>query len=256
MIKTRELSLLTKTKITLLDDISLEIREGTIAGIVGRNGAGKSTLISLLAGIQKPSSGSVFYDDVDIITMSSLNLAKRRSLLSQQSSAAFRLSIVDILLMGRYPFGKVSETDYIYADNLIQELGLSKFINTPYLVLSGGEKQKVHFARSIMQLYPLEKKSRKILFLDEPLSALDLSVQQQLLRFLKNMAQQFNLTVVLVLHDLNWISKYCNNIFVLDQGRLCLSGPPKEVFTSENLKNYFHVDADISNKNDRITISY
>ena len=256
MIKTRDLSFLTKTKMTLLENINLEISEGTIAGIVGRNGAGKSTLISLLAGIQKCSTGEVFYDDEDIMTMSSLSLARRRSLLSQQSNAAFRLSIVEILLMGRYPFGKISEADYEYADNLIHELGLSPFIKTPYLVLSGGEKQKVHFARSIMQLYPLEKKSRKVLFLDEPLTALDLSVQQQILRFLENLVQQFDLTVVLVLHDLNWVSKYCKNIFVLEKGRLCLSGSSREVFTSENLKRYFHVDANIADINNRITISY
>jgi len=256
MIKTRNLDFLTKSKMTLLENINLEISEGTIAGIVGRNGAGKSTLISLLAGIQKCSNGSVFYDDVDIITISNLNLARRRSLLSQQSSAAFRLSIVDILLMGRYPFGKISEEDYEYADNLIQELGLSPFMKTPYVVLSGGEKQKVHFARSIMQLYPLEKESRKILFLDEPLTALDLSVQQQLLRFIKKLVQQFNLTVVLVLHDLNWVSKYCNSIFVLDEGRMCLSGNPKEVFTSENLKKYFHVDANVATNQEHITISF
>tara|TARA_B100000925_G_scaffold224347_1_gene172938 strand:+ start:5944 stop:6717 length:774 start_codon:yes stop_codon:yes gene_type:complete len=257
MINAKNLSFITKDKKSLITNMNLDIQEGSITGIVGRNGAGKSTLISLLAGIQEGSSGQVFYDDKNIQNFSSIDLAKKRSLLSQQNSTNFRLSIVDILLMGRYPFGKIHETDYDYADYLIEELKLKQFLETPFMFLSGGEKQKVHFARSIMQLYPLEKNSKKVLFLDEPLSALDLSVQQQLLRFIKNLVKKFNLTIVLVLHDLNWVSKYCHNIFVLDEGELCLFGSPENVFTRENLKKFFHVEAEITRtKDQQITITY
>jgi len=257
MINAKDVGYLTKDNKALLKNINLDIQEGSITGIVGRNGAGKSTLISLLAGIQESSSGHVFYDDKAIQRFSSIDLAKKRSLLSQQNSTNFRLSIVDILLMGRYPFGKIEEADYDYADSLIEELDLRKFLETPFMFLSGGEKQKVHFARSIMQLYPLARNSKKVLFLDEPLSALDLSVQQQLLRFIKNLVKKFNLTIVLVLHDLNWVSKYCHNIFVLDEGELCLSGSPEDVFTMENLKQFFHVEAEITRtKDQQITITY
>lgn len=229
----------------IVNHVSVDISQGQVCGIVGKNGAGKSTLIKILSGFVEPSRGAVFIDGHHLKDYSSQDLAKVRSVLSQEIPVSFGLSVIDILLMGRYPHGRISSEDYKIVDRVIDSLDLRPLLETSYPSLSGGERQKVQFGRALCQLLPLEKNDRKILFLDEPLAALDLSVQQLILSRITDLVRDFGLTVVLVLHDLNYISRYCDYVYLLEKGKLALKGPPQEIFTQANLKHYFDVSAEV-----------
>ena len=230
---------------SIVKNVSLEVKAGSICGIVGKNGAGKSTLIKILSGFLRPSSGEVEIDNRNIKDFSANELALKRGVLSQEIPVSFGLSVLDILLMGRYPHGKLSSSDYDLVDKVIESLGLAPLLSTSYPSLSGGERQKVQFARTLCQILPLDAGQRKVLFLDEPLAALDLSVQQLILNRVKELVKEFGLTVVFVLHDLNYIARHCSQVFLLEAGQCALKGTPTEVFTELNLRNYFDVNSKV-----------
>lgn len=232
---------------TIVDDIDLKIEKGSITGIIGRNGAGKSSLIKILSGLIVPTQGDILLDGKDISHYSSRELALKRSVLSQEIPVSFGLSVLDILLMGRFPHGNLSLEDYKIVDEVIESLNLNDLLDTSYPSLSGGERQKVQFGRALCQLLPFEEEKNrdKVLFLDEPLSALDLSVQQMILQRISELVRKYKLTVVFVLHDLNYIAKHCSKIYLLEKGRCALEGSSYEVFTEANLLKYFEVDTQI-----------
>ena len=234
-----------ESKKSILSRVNIEIPEGSITGIIGKNGAGKSTLVKILSGFLSPTQGDVSIGGKKLIEFSTTELALKRSVLSQEVPISFGLSVLDILLMGRYPYGKLTSMDYEVVDQVIESLDLKTLLETSYPSLSGGERQKVQFGKALCQLFPMNKDEKKVLFLDEPLSALDLSVQQVILSKVSELNTQFGLTVVFVLHDLNYISKYCKNIFLLERGELVLKGSPSEVFNEVNLKKYFNVNSKV-----------
>ncbi len=246
MILGENLTFQTSSGKEILSNVSLSIDSGTMAGIIGKNGAGKSTLIKLLAGLDQPSQGEVKIDDRELEDFSERELAVKRSVLSQEVPVSFGLSVLDILLMGRYPHARrVTTEDYKKVDFVIESLDLGGGLKTSYPSLSGGERQKVQFGRALCQLLPLEKDCRKVLFLDEPLAALDLSVQQLILRRIRSFVDDYGLTVVFVLHDLNYISRHCDKVFLLEKGQCMLHGSPKDVFTVDHLYRYFDVNVQL-----------
>lgn len=242
MIETREISFDVPGK-TILNDLNFSLKKGSFNGIIGKNGAGKSTLIQILAGLKEPTKGEVLYQELPLGKIS--DLAQKRAVLSQEIPVSFGLSVFDILLMGRFPHRPLSSNDFEYVDQIIEELQLQDLLETPYPHLSGGERQRVQFGRTLCQLMPFDDLSGKTLILDEPLSAFDLSIQQMVLKFIKRLQTEKNLTVVLILHDLNWISNCCDHVLLLEKGELQLEGTPEMVFTVENLKKYFGIETRI-----------
>jgi iron complex transport system ATP-binding protein len=227
----------------LIDHISVRFEPGRLHLILGPNGAGKSTLIRLLAGLLRPAHGSVFYDGCEIAHWRERELARRRALLSQAVEVAFSVPVRELVLMGRYPhFGaRPGAEDLAICDEAMDFFDLTELADRSYGTLSGGERQRVQFARVLSQIWrPLEDATR-LLFLDEPLTFLDIRHQIDFMEKVRVFAAQHDVLVVGVVHDLNLAVQFADRLLLLDGGRVLADGKPRDVLTEENLRNAFGI---------------
>ncbi|MCG7848095.1 MAG: heme ABC transporter ATP-binding protein [ANME-2 cluster archaeon] len=223
----------------VLEQISLKASEGEVVGIIGPNGSGKTTLLKTITKVLKPISGTVFIDGMDVSEMQSTHIAKKVAVVSQVISINFEFTVEDIVLMGRTPYIKGSET---FEDINIVRDAMEK-TNTLFLKdrlitrLSGGELQRVIIARAFAQ-------NPKILLLDEPTSHLDITNQIDILNLVKN-ASRKGMVVVAVIHDLNLAAYYCDKICLLQDGKLISAGTPGQVLTSSNIERAFNITVEV-----------
>lgn len=220
MLNTRNLSYKIDNKY-LVKNISLEFKPGEFTVIMGQNGAGKSTLLRLLAGSLKASDGDVIIFGKKIDNYSESELAKIRAVLSQHYEISFPVSIQDIVMMGRYPHyrSEPSVTDYEIINETLSLMGLENLKDRNYDTLSGGEAQKVQMARVLSQIWQHKNNDNKILFLDEPVSQLDIQYQYFMLQVARNFAKE-NVMIIAILHDLNLALNYADKIVFLKNGEL------------------------------------
>ncbi len=229
---------------TILDDISVNFAPGKINLILGPNGAGKSTLVKVICNQLKPQEGTVFYEEKNIRNTSVAELAKVRAVLSQNTELAFPLKVKEVVMMGRYPHFSVNPTakDEIAIEEAMQFFDVEAMADRDYLTLSGGEKQRVHFARVVSQIwYPSENGSR-YLVLDEPLTFLDVHYQFQFMHKLRELLKQEDLVIVGVVHDLNLAAKFADHLVLLNHGQLLAAGTRTEVLTKENMKTAYRLE--------------
>jgi iron complex transport system ATP-binding protein len=227
----------------LVDGISAEFAPGRLHLILGPNGAGKSTLIKLLARLLLPHAGSVQYDGKDAARWHERDLAQRRAVLSQAVEVAFSMPVRELVLMGRYPhFGaRPGAADQETCDEVMRFFDVTELAARSYGTLSGGEKQRVQFARVLAQIWrPLEGATRH-LFLDEPLTFLDIRHQIDFMEKVRRFAVQKDVVVVGVVHDLNLAAQFADRLLLLHQGRILSDGSTREVLTAEHLQTAFAV---------------
>jgi iron complex transport system ATP-binding protein len=242
----------------ILSDISFCLRRGEIAAVLGPNGSGKSTLLRCLNRILRPHAGHVLLEDERLDTFSAEKIARKMAYVPQRLETA-SLSVFDAVLLGRKPYftWRASRTDFEQVEKMLYRFELDSLAHRPLNKLSGGEIQKVALARALVQ-------EPKLVLLDEPTSALDLKNQIELLRILRNIVRERNITAVLSMHDLNLAVRYTDRFLLLKKGHLAgdvlrgeltpetienVYGLPVEIHTSEqNIpfiieKVRFHADA-------------
>jgi iron complex transport system ATP-binding protein len=228
---------------TLIDRLSARFEPGRVHLIIGPNGAGKSTLIRLLARLLRPSEGSVHYDGRDVAYRKDRELAQCRSMLSQAVEVAFSFPVRELVLMGRYPHftARPGAGDLEISEEVMRFFDVTEMADRSYGTLSGGEKQRVQFARVLAQIWrPLEGSTR-YLFLDEPLTFLDIRYQIDFMEKVRTFASQEDVVVVGVVHDLNLAARFADRLLLLDHGRILANGTPTEVLTEESLSMAFQV---------------
>lgn len=215
--------------ITAVDGVNLDIKVGDTVGIVGESGCGKTTLALVALGLIPPTDGEVFFEGKNVFKMSKSEMCKLRRSMQMvfqdpQSSLNPRRSIHGILME---PFNIHSDL-HLDAEKEVAELA-EKVGLAPYHLdkypheLSGGEKQRVNIARALA-LKP------KLIFLDEPVSSLDLSIRAQVLNLLKDLQNDFMLTYVYISHDLSTVKYFCNRVAVMYLGRIVESAPTETLF--------------------------
>lgn len=233
----------------LVSDVSLSFPPGKLHLIIGPNGAGKSTLIKVLSRLLRPQVGMVSYDGVDVSKTSESELATRRAVLSQAVEVAFPLTAREVVMMGRYPhFGSSpGPADQKIVDEVMVQFDVTEFGDRNYQTLSGGERQRVNFARVLAQLSldtsSAENSQSRYLFLDEPLTFLDIRHQIEFMKKIKELAAAPDVVIVGVVHDLNLAARFADHIVVLNQAQLVANGTPAEVLTAERIQNVFGVNA-------------
>jgi iron complex transport system ATP-binding protein len=235
---------------TLLDDVTIMFQPGKLHLIVGPNGAGKSTLVKLLCHQLPLQKGSICYDNKPVETLSISALAKFRAVLSQNTDLAFPLNVSEVVMMGRYPHFNTTPTaiDKKACEEAMLFFDVLELADQNYMTLSGGEKQRVHFARVISQIWlPIEGQCR-YLILDEPLTFLDIRYQFHFMNKLVELSQRSDITVIGVVHDLNLVARFADQIILLHQGRLIASGNTEEVFTKTNIKMAYQLEPIIHTK--------
>ena len=214
----------------ILQDISLKIPRALITGILGPNGSGKTTLLKVLSGIYKPSYGSVLLNDRPLVKYSHLEIARQIALLEQNNASSIPFTVRAVVEMGRYPWlkplGTLTPKDEEIIDYALQCFGLIKRQNQIVETLSGGERQLVSLARAMAQ-------EPQILILDEPTTYLDIGHQCMVMEYLRKWHKKYATTIIMVIHDLNLSSQYCNNLVLLEQGKIAAVGSKKEVLCEE-----------------------
>ncbi|MCC8391730.1 ABC transporter ATP-binding protein [Paraburkholderia sp. MMS20-SJTR3] len=219
---------------TLLDAFTHSFHAGEIWCIAGPNGAGKTTLLSTLAGLLQPSAGHVELDRVPLADWQPQALARRRALMPQSAADAFSASVLDIVLLNRFPhltgWGWERDEDRAAAHAALEVLGLARFAARDVLSLSGGERQRVALAAVLCQQAPL-------LLLDEPLSHLDLHHQIDCLEALNAWTREWAAglprCVLFSCHDLNLARRFATHALLLDGNGGAHAGPVRDVLTPE-----------------------
>ena len=217
--------------VDLLENIELELKRGQLHAVIGENGAGKTTLLDVLARDVEPSSGWVKYRERPISEFSVAELALRRAYLRQHHALEFGFRAIEVIRLGRLPFGPDSQI----VDQVVTALALKDLCHRDYTTLSGGEKQRVQIARVLTQVWQAED---MICLLDEPLTGLDFRHQFLLMKLLRELASR-GLTIVMVMHDLRIAARYADQLVLLEHGQLLERGQPSKVLTEKNLQRVF-----------------
>lgn len=215
---------------TLLERFTHTFYPGEVWCIAGPNGAGKTTLISALAGLLAPAAGEVELDGVRVADWPPVSLARRRALMPQSAHDAFSASVLDIVMLNRFPhlagWGWEGEADRAAAHAALDLLGLANFASRDVLSLSGGERQRVALAGVLCQ-------DASLLLLDEPLSHLDLHHQIDCLEALSAWAREPKRTVMFSCHDLNLARRFATHALLLDGTGAAYAGAVRDVLTPE-----------------------
>ena len=220
----------------LLKNINIEFENGKTYGIIGPNGAGKSTLLKAMMRINEPSKKSIFLCKKDIREYSIKEYSKKIAFVFQENSRDIDFTVSEIVMMGRYPYmellGSESKEDIEIVDTIMNRLDIEKFKDRYISELSGGEAQKIFIARALAQ-------KTEILLLDEPTSMLDIHNSVDIMNLIEDMKKEYNLTIIMVLHDLNIAFTYCDEIVLIDDGEVIINADRKIIVESEKLKEVY-----------------
>jgi iron complex transport system ATP-binding protein len=223
--------------VPVVDGITISVDRGEIVGVIGPNGAGKTTLLRLLGGLLAPSEGRVAVDEQDLAGLDARLRATKLAFMSQEIGQEFPFSVMEILLMGRYPhlgrFERESAGDRDEARRILSYVGLSGLEDRNFSELSGGERQLVLFAKALVQ-------DTEVLLLDEPSSSLDIRHQDRIFSMAQELAREKR-AVVASVHNLGVAAQYCSRLVLLSQGRVAADGRPEEVLRSEVLDRVYGV---------------
>ncbi len=243
---------------TLLKEVYLQFHPGKLNLIIGPNGAGKSTLIKILCNQILPDTGSVLFEQRDIKSISVKEMAKMRAVLSQNIELVFPMKVNEVVMMGRYPHFNASpqKRDFDICEETMSYFGVSDLASRNYMTLSGGEKQRTHFARVAAQIWESNENECRYLFLDEPLTFLDIYYQFDFLNKLKVLLSASDLIVVGVVHDLHLAAKFADNISLLYNGQVLADGSVESVLTKENIKTAYRLDAEVQSALNGIRLQF
>ena len=221
----------------VLGGIDLAIKKGEFVGIIGPNGSGKTTVLRAITRMIKPMRGNIYLDDIDIYTLSHGEIAQKIAVVSQ-SLPVITMTVEEFVLLGRVPYYKnlqffENKQDLVAADKAMRMTDTERLRDHFMSEMSGGEVQLAFIARAIAQ-------EPSLLLLDEPTAHLDITHQVGILDLIKRLNRQYNLTVIIVLHDLNLASEYCDRLVLMDSGKIQKAGTPEEVLTYKDIEEVYH----------------
>jgi iron-chelate-transporting ATPase len=223
---------------TLLAPLTLNLRAERVSGLIGHNGSGKSTLLKLLARQMAVTSGAVRFGGRALPQWRSRDFARKVAYLPQQPPAADAMTVRELVALGRYPWhgalGRFTDADHEKVDEAIRLTDLTAFAGRAVDNLSGGERQRAWLAMLVAQ-------DSECLLLDEPISALDIAHQLEVLELVRSLSRERGLGVVVVLHDINMAARFCDDLIALKGGRLLASGPVDEIVQADRLGEIYGV---------------
>ncbi len=226
----------------ILNSIDLKIEKGTFNGIVGPNGAGKTTLLKLLLKLLPCERGRIYIQTEDIVNFSRKELARKMSYVPQTPNMNLGFSVEQIVSMGRNPhlgvFEQESDSDRTIIRQVMEETQIYHLRENDISRISGGELQRVIIARALAQ-------EPDILALDEPTSHLDINHQIRILSLIRSLSTKKEITVIAILHDFNHALEYCDNLFLMNDGKIESYGNPEEVITPGVMKKIYDLEVKI-----------
>jgi len=220
----------------LLNIEQLTASAGEFIALLGANGAGKTTLFKSITGEMRAdvqNSEPVSFHRKGINQWSSIELARHMAVLPQASQLTFPFTVKEVVALGLIPLSASKQEGIRLIEDAMLKTDTTQFSERIYTQLSGGERQRVHLARVLVQLSQAEEKP--LLLLDEPTSAQDLGQQHQILKLAQTLCHEKGWTVIAILHDLNQAIRYCDQVWLLEQGRLMSEGAPEAVLTEDRI---------------------
>ncbi|KAA3515564.1 MULTISPECIES: ATP-binding cassette domain-containing protein [Agrobacterium] len=226
----------------LLHPLTLELGSGRSIGLIGHNGSGKSTLLKLIGRQEMPSSGQIVFEGKALADWGNRPFARRLAYMPQRTPAAPGMLVRELVALGRYPWhgalGRFGEDDRLKVEEALELTGTAKFSDRMVDSLSGGERQRVWLAMLVAQ-------DASCLLLDEPISALDVRHQLDVLALTADLCRKKGISIIMVLHDINMAARFCDEIIALHSGQLVAHGAPADIMSSEELQRIYDVPMDI-----------
>ncbi len=226
----------------VLRDVSLALEPSKFYGLLGPNGSGKTTLLDLLIGNRTPSTGTVSLHGQDLGSYSRRQLAREMALVPQEFDLGFDFRVNEIVLMGRHPhiprFASPGPEDMASSQGAMTDLEVDHLADRLITALSGGEKQRVVAARALAQDTPL-------LIMDEATANLDIQHTIQIFQVVHRRVKEGG-TVLAAIHDLNLAAAFCDELFLLKDGRIHAAGPPQEILTPRLINEVFGIGCQAS----------
>jgi iron complex transport system ATP-binding protein len=223
---------------TLLQPLSMELEGGRVHGLIGHNGSGKSTLLKLLARQQPATSGVIRFEDRPLAGWSNRGFARKVAYLPQEPAPALGMTVRELVALGRYPWhgalGRFTASDRDKVEEAMRLTDVVGFADRLVESLSGGERQRAWIAMLVAQ-------DSECLLLDEPISALDIAHQIEILSLVRKLSHRRALSVVVVLHDVNMAARFCDDLIALRGGGLLARGSCAEMMNPEMLEAIYGV---------------
>jgi iron complex transport system ATP-binding protein len=226
----------------ILENVTADFKPGQFNIILGPNGSGKSTFLRIFSGDLKATEGTIVYDERSIDRLDIAALAKQRAVMSQAPELNFPLSVEEVLMMGRYPHFdfQPAQKDQSILEQVMDKMNLQDFRERNYQTLSGGEKQRVHFARVLAQVWEKPSQGSRYLFLDEPLNNLDIHYQQEFMKIASGFRSDDTVLVAIV-HDINLAMQFADRLFFLKEGKLIIEGTPEAIIQPSLIEEVFNI---------------
>ncbi|MCB2297506.1 ABC transporter ATP-binding protein [Clostridium tagluense] len=234
---------------SILENINLEFKRGNMYALLGRNGSGKTTLIKLILGLLKFKRGSITIEGKNSYDIPIKDLSRLIAYVPQNEEAIYGIKVIELVVMGRNPylnlFDMPSCKEYELARKALENLGIEHLAQKSYSEISGGERQLVLIARALVQ-------NTKFILMDEPISNLDIRNQHEVLEKIKNIARDFNIGIVLSIHDPNLAMRYCNQAILLKDGKVLHSGKTEEILCQQSLLQVYDMKFEVLNSKNGI----
>ncbi|ETR73499.1 MAG: iron complex transport system ATP-binding protein [Candidatus Magnetoglobus multicellularis str. Araruama] len=217
-----------------LKNITFQVQTGSCVGIIGPNGSGKTTLLRAITRFLPKESGTILFHNQLIESYHRQVLSQEIAIVLQTNSLDQAITVEEFVLLGRVPYRHPwqfweSEQDSLIAETAMTFTQIEHLRHRPVNTLSGGEKQLLRIARALAQ-------SPKLLLLDEPTNHLDIAHQLQILNLLKRLKCEKKMTILVVLHDLNLASEFCDQLILMQNGEIYQKGTAKQVLTYQNIE--------------------
>lgn len=223
---------------TILSGIDLTLAPGRLVGLIGPNGSGKSTLLRILAGQQRPDTGTARLLGRDIAGTPARAFARLVAYMPQFTPPAEGMTVRELVSLGRFPWhgalGRFTEADRTKVSEALAAARIEAMAERLVDTLSGGERQRAWLATMVAQ-------DPRCLLLDEPTSALDIAHQVEMLDLLRRLCAERTLSAVVVLHDINMAARVCDEIVALREGRIFARGVPAEILKPAVLEGIYGV---------------
>lgn len=226
----------------LLHPLTLTLPARRVIGLIGHNGSGKSTLIKLLARQQQPTGGQLRFEGTALDKWNERQFARKVAYLPQQTPPASGMLVKELVALGRYPWhgalGRFSQIDREKVDEAIELTAIGALSDRLVDTLSGGERQRVWLAMLVAQ-------DAQCLLLDEPISALDVAHQMEVLSLVHGLSKKKGIGVLVVLHDVNMAARFCDELIALHSGHLIARGTPEQIMVPEELQRIYGIAMDV-----------